>query len=50
MDVLKIGAWNKADACRDAIIRRGWWIRAKVLSLELFADPAERIWSHKPVV
>jgi len=50
MDVLKIGARNKADACRNAIIRRGWWIRAKVLPLDFFADSAERIRSHEAVV
>lgn len=50
MDVLKIGARNKADACRDAVIRCGWCIRAKILPLELFADPAERVWSYEAVV
>lgn len=50
MDVLKIGARNKADARRDAVIRRGWCIRAKILPLELLADPAERVWSYEAVV
>lgn len=50
MDVLEIGARDEADARRDAVIRRGRRIRAKVLPLEFLADPAERIRSHGAVV
>lgn len=50
MDVLEIGARDEADARRDAVIRRGRRIRAKVLPLEFLADPAERVRSHGAVV
>lgn len=50
MDVLEIGARDEADARRDAVIRRGRRIRAKVLPLEFLADPAERIRSYGAVV
>lgn len=50
MDVLEIGARDEADARRDAVIRRGRRIRAKVLPLEFLADPAERIRSHRAII
>jgi len=50
MDVLEIGALDKADACRDAVVRRGRRIRAEVLPLEFLADPAERIRPHEAIV
>lgn len=50
MDVLQIRALDKADACRDTVVRRGRRIRAEVLPLELLADPAEWVRPHETVV
>lgn len=50
MNVLKIGALDETDTRRHAVIRRGRRLRAKVLPLELFADPAKGIRPHGAVV